>query len=101
MCTTVRQEVRRVPEMPQQRFAGSELIAGSSYRVVKEFVDYDGQPHSIGETWRFIAHSFLPYDDGLTLFVERDGRNHTFRLQWREETQGEIVSSFSDYVELV
>ena len=46
-----------------------------------------------------MSHSFLPYDDGLTLFVERDGRDHVFRLEWRPETQGHIVSTFSDYVE--
>ena len=84
---------------PKRKFAGSELIAGKTYRVTKEFVDYDGHPHPVGETWRFVAHNFLPYDDGLTLFVEREGRDHTFRLQWRTETQGHIVSGFSDFVD--
>jgi hypothetical protein len=85
-------------ERPKRKFAGSELIAGTTCSVTQAFVDYDGLPHPVGETWRFVAHNFLPYDDGLTLFVERDGRPHTFRLQWRPETQGHIVSAFSDFV---
>jgi len=32
-------------------------------------------------------------------YVERDGREVPFRLQWRAETQGSIVDSFSDVVE--
>jgi hypothetical protein len=87
------------PHAPRGPFAATQLIAGQTYRVIKEFVDFDGLPHSVGEQWRFVAHNFLPYDDGLTLYVERAGRNHTIRLQWREETQGQIVSVFSDYVE--
>ncbi len=67
--------------------------------MVAAFVDYDGIPHPIGESWRFLAKNFLPYDDGLTLYVERDGREVPFRLQWRAETQGNIVDSFSDLVE--
>jgi len=88
-----------IPSQTPRKFAGSELIAGKTYRVIQEFVDYDGHAHAVGETWRFVSHDFLPYEDGLTLYVEREGRNHTFRLQWRNETQGPIVSAFSDYVE--
>ena len=86
-------------ETPKRKFAGSELIAGKTYRVITTFEDYDGLPHSVGETWRFVSHNFLPYDDGLTLYVERDGRTVPFRLQWRQETQGHIVSEFSSFVE--
>jgi hypothetical protein len=86
-------------EKPRRKFAGSELIAGKTYRVIKTFVDYDDISHDVGESWGFVGHNFLPYDDGLTLFVERDGRPHTFRLQWRAETQGHIVAAFSEFVE--
>lgn len=86
-------------EMPKRKFAGSELIIGKAYRVTTAFVDFDGRGHPVGETWRFVAKNFVPYDDGLTLFVERDGRAESIRLQWRPETQGHIISDFSDYVE--
>jgi hypothetical protein len=87
------------PNSSKRKFAGSELIVGKMYRVITAFEDYDGLPHSVGETWRFVSHTFLPYDDGLTLYVERDGRTAPFRLQWRKETQGHIVSEFSQFVE--
>ena len=80
-------------------FTAADLVPGQTYVVVKAFEDYDSIPHPVGESWRFISKNFLPYDDGLSLFVERDGRETPFRLQWREEAQGEIISQFSDYVE--
>lgn len=55
--------------------------------------------HSVGESWRFLEKNFLPYDDGLSLFVEKDGQRTQFRFQWREESQAEIIDHFSDYVE--
>jgi len=85
--------------LPKRRFTAVDLIPGREYRVVSGFVDYDGLPHAVGESWRFVAKNFLPYDDGLTLIVERDGRQLPFRLQWRPETQGEIIDRFSDLVE--
>jgi hypothetical protein len=83
----------------RRKFAGSELIAGKTYRVSRAFNDYDGLPHTVGEQWRYVAQNFVPYDDGLTLYIERDGQSRTIRLQWRPETQGDIISSFSDFVE--
>jgi hypothetical protein len=71
------------------------------YIVIKSFTDYDGIIHSIGEQWRFVEKNFLPYEDGLTLRVERNGRSETLRLQWRAETQGQIIDDFSEYVEEV
>lgn len=84
---------------PARKFTASELSSGRTYRVVTAFVDYDGLPHSIGETWRFVSKEFLPYEDGLTLHVERDGKNGAFRLQWRAETQARIINDFSQFVE--
>jgi hypothetical protein len=84
---------------PKAKFTAAELVAGRSYRVVKEFLDYDGIPHSPDESWRFIEKNFLPYEDGLTLVVERDGQNVQFRLQWRPDAQGQIIDEFSSFVE--
>ena len=50
---------------------------------------------------RYIQQFFLPNEDGLSLHVESSGQNVTLRLQWRAETQGEIIDSFSDFVEEV
>jgi len=83
----------------KRKYTASELTPGTRYRLIGEFVDYDGVPHAVGETWRFLGKSFLPYEDGLTLFVERDGKQVSLRLQWRPETQADIIDHFSDLVE--
>jgi len=84
---------------PKRKFTGADLVPGRTYSVVKTFNDYDGIPHPIGERWRFVGKDFLPYEDGLTLYVEKNGRTVPFRLQWRAETQGQIIDEFSDFVE--
>jgi hypothetical protein len=83
---------------PANKFTAADLEPGKTYRVVVAFEDYDKLLHSVGESWRFISKNFLPYDDGLTLYVERDGRTFPFRMQWRSEAQADIISNFSDFV---
>ena len=85
----------------QRRFTAADLMTAQTYRVVKPFTDYDGISHPAGESWRFVGRDFLPYEDGLTLHVESSGQRVTLRLQWREETQGELIDNFSDFVEEV
>jgi hypothetical protein len=78
------------------------LKAGERYRVRVEFVDFDGDVHPVGEEWAFLGSSFLPYEDGLSLFVSLDGsREWHIRMQWRPEAQGEIIDGLSRYVEAV
>ena len=84
--------------LPKRKFTASDLVSGQTYRVIKAFVDYDGTVHPVNESWRFIKKSFLPYEDGLSLFVERNQQNVSFRLQWRAESQGQIIDKFSDFV---
>ena len=74
------------------------LIPGKHYRVVKEFVDYDRQPHPVGEAWEFVGTNFLPYEDGLTLHVLRHGLPVTYRLQQRPEEQASLIENFTDFV---
>ena len=85
----------------QRKFTAADLITGKSYRVTKTFKDYDGITHAVGESWRFVGKDFLPHEDGLSLHVESNGQNVTLRLQWRAETQGELIDSFSDSMEEV
>ena len=84
---------------PARRFTAVDLVPGKAYRVIVPFEDYDGTTHRVGETWLFVAKAFLPYEDGLTLTVERDGTQVALRLQWREEAQAQIIDEFSDFVE--
>lgn len=83
----------------KRKFTAVDLTPQQAYLVIKEFKDFDGGIHRIGETWRFVEKTFLPYDDGLSLFVDKDGQRVQFRFQWREESQAEIIDHFSDYVE--
>ena len=74
------------------------LIHGQRYRVVMAFVDFDREEHKVGESWTYIGSAFLPYDDGLSLFVEIDDKTHHIRMQWRNEEQGPIIDRLADYV---
>ncbi len=75
------------------------LEVGRRYEVVRPFDDYDKVRHEVGEAWTFLGYNFLPYDDGLSLFVSLDGQQEWhIRMQWRPEEQGEIIGNFGDYV---
>ena len=83
----------------RRSFTASDLIEGHEYRIVREFSDFDGIVHRADERWIFRSKSFLPYDDGLSLFVELDGRELQIRLQWRPEAQLDIIERFHEYAE--
>jgi hypothetical protein len=76
------------------------LVVGRKYKVVKEFLDYDKILHPVGETWTFEGTAFLPYEDGLTLFVIRENtpNNISYRLQWSAEEQAFIIHNFMEFV---
>lgn len=79
--------------------AWGPLQPGRSYEVRESFVDYDGIEHPVGESWRFLGSSFLPYDDGLSLFVSLDGRDEWhIRLQDRPTEQASVVRRLGDHV---
>jgi hypothetical protein len=86
---------------PKRTFNATKLTPGKTYRVIAAFTDYDGQIHKIGESWRFIEHNFVPYEDGLTISIERDGQKSAIRMQWRPEAQEDTIDNFSDFVEEV
>ena len=72
------------------------LQPGQRYAVVRAFTDFDGHVHPVGETWTYLTQSFVPYHDGLSLFVSLDGvREWRIRLQWRREQQGPIIDSLA------
>ncbi len=76
------------------------LRVGRSYRVTRQFTDYDGVLHPAGESWAYLGHNFVPYHDGLSLFVSLDGAQEwQIRLSWRGEDQAHIIDALSDYLE--
>ncbi|MBJ3784347.1 DUF3601 domain-containing protein [Devosia sediminis] len=75
------------------------LTSGAKYRVTQAFVDFDRRTHPVGEEWTFLRTSFLPYDDGLSIFVtDETGHERQIRMQWRDEEQGPIIERLSDYL---
>lgn len=80
--------------------AGSfaHLETDRDYVVVRAFHDFDGGHHPEGEHWTFIGSSFLPYDDGLSLFAVINGVDRQVRMQWRPEKQGPIIDNLKDYL---
>jgi len=93
----------RVGSGPQPAPAGplayhQQMVAGREYMIVKSFTDFDGAERSAGERWVFKGYDFLPYDDGLTLFTD-PGPN--VRLQWRRESQADIIDNLGDYIRAV
>lgn len=88
----------RMREAPEAK-PFKHLRPGMRYHVVRPFFDYDCVGHPAGESWIFDGSNFLPYDDGLSLFVTRDGgRGQHIRLQWRPEAQGEVIDALERYV---
>jgi Domain of unknown function (DUF3601) len=75
------------------------LVTERDYVVVRAFVDFDGGQHAAGERWTFIGSSFLPYDDGLSLFVKIGDETRHIRMQWREEEQGPVIDALQEYVQ--
>jgi hypothetical protein len=46
-----------------------------------------------------MGFSFLPYDDGLSLFVSLDGKSEWhIPMQWRPEEQGTVLDNLAEYV---
>jgi hypothetical protein len=88
-------------QIPRTKYSAFELTSGKLYRVTVPFHDYDGILHSQGESWHFLRKSFLPYEDGLSLFVEQAGQEVQIRLQCRNESQAQLVNDFSNMVEEV
>jgi hypothetical protein len=75
------------------------LVRGMRYRVNREFVDFDGDRHSVGEEWSFVASIFSPHDDLLLIGVRlMSGDEWKIHLHWTPETQQEVIENFLQYV---
>ena len=75
------------------------LQPGHIYCVTQSFLDFDGTQHPVGEQWTYLSFNFLPYDDGLSLFVSLDAEQEWhIRMQLRPEEQGAIMRNLSHYL---
>ena len=46
----------------------------------------------------FLCKAFLPYERGLSLFVEHNGEQMHIRMQGRDDAPGPVAQAFSDCV---
>lgn len=75
------------------------LVPARRYEVIRPWTDFDGHTHAIGEAWIFVAWSYLPHDNGLSLFVSLDSQQEwAVQMQCRPEEQGAIVDSLEEYL---
>ena len=74
------------------------LTPGQKYKIIKTFIDFDQIVHPVDEAWIFIETNFLPYEDGLTLHVLKEGLKTTYRLKWTKENQENIIENFKDFI---
>jgi len=75
------------------------LEVGKRYRVARRFVDFDRGVHEVGEEWVYLGTSFLPHDDGRSLFVTADGEiEHHIRMQHVVAEQGPILDDLESYL---
>ena len=78
------------------------LYSGDYVKVIKEFKDYYGFTHQVGEKFYFACVYFLPYEDGYTLFISKDKINiSNIFLQNRAETQKEICYNLKEYFKVI
>jgi hypothetical protein len=74
------------------------LEAGKRYEVIREFTDFDRTVHPVGERWLFVGHQFLPYDNGLSLFVQTDAGEWHMRWQLTNDEQRGLAEDLAAYI---
>jgi hypothetical protein len=85
--------------LPGKKKNWGHLEPGSRYRVVRDFTDYDQDPHPAGEVWLFLGYSYHPMDAGLSLFVSFDGeREWLIPLQGGTDQQGAVMDYLEQYI---
>ena len=78
------------------------LLRGKKYRVIKEFVDFEGDIHPVGEEWVFVASMFSHYDELLLIGIrDSSGVEWKFHLEASPSDQHQVMRSFLEYVTLV
>lgn len=75
------------------------LKSGNEYIVTQEFTDFQKELHPVGEKWEFLGSHFVPYDDGLLLYVKKNGQKTQIKLQWVPKAQAKILDNFEQYIE--
>jgi hypothetical protein len=88
-----------VVQLPPDPWEERNLVRGMRYRVNKGFTDNDGQLHSEGEEWIFVASMFSIHDD-VMMVVIRGSKGDEWRilLDWQPNGQQDIIENICEYV---
>ena len=85
--------------IPPSEWERSVLVRGREYRIVKEFVDADGDQHHVGENWVFIGSAFSRYDGLVILMVQFPGGDEwKIPLLETSSAQHAVIQNFLEYV---
>jgi hypothetical protein len=77
------------------------LIRGKLYKVAKPFTDFKGDNYLVGDQLEFIGSNYLPYDAGLSLFFNKNGKEIQIMLCLQKEFQQGIEQQLDQYFKLV
>ncbi len=75
-----------------------ELIKGQRIKVIKSFLDFDGQKIEVNSVWTYSEYSYFPYDGGYTFYFEEGV------MRMAEISVGEdfyVFEHTSEYFELI
>ncbi|HEY4145301.1 hypothetical protein [Pinirhizobacter sp.] len=90
-----------VPPSPNSWESRHGLVRGKQYRVVKAFVDADGDAHPVGEKWTFISADFSKFDDQIQIVVHLlEGTDWKIPLIWKSEMQAVIIEHIQSYLQI-
>lgn len=85
--------------MDKSRFSCvSDLVKGKTYIVIKEFTDYDGRKHPVGEKFEFDLYDYYFLDMGYTLYIKKNGEEKIMRLKDHKKHQAQLIKTLPDYI---
>jgi hypothetical protein len=88
-----------VPSSSWDYWEKKHLVQGAKYRVVRPFVDADGDTHAVGEEWTLVSSMFSRYDEVFTICVRLRGDDEwTVPLRWRADLRDVVVDNFESYI---
>ncbi len=70
------------------------------YKVIHEFIDYDGHIIPVGWKGCYRAYNYLPYDDELSLAFDTDKGLCLIRLHLRPDDQKAVGNNLMQYFQL-
>ena len=77
----------------------SGLVCRKRHRIIKPFMDADGDAHPAGEEWIFVTSMFSAYDDEYSLVVRI--LDAEWRIALGSRGQNEIIDNLRQYVAVV